>query len=106
MSVSRLCQSVSDRLQSYQVSVLSDAVVCLVQNSIDAGASSVELRISKALDIECVDDGCGMIGGELEKFGTTTTAPLRRSDGDNSNIQHRRRGELLCNIVALSQEYV
>ena len=103
--VRRLCDSVSDRVRSYQVATLSDAVVCLVQNSIDASARSIQLFVSAALDVEIVDDGNGLSVAELGTFGTATTSSVGSSVGCDDSLA-LRRGESLSSIVALSEEYV
>ncbi|MGN7661317.1 MAG: DNA mismatch repair endonuclease MutL [Anaplasma sp.] len=77
----------------------------LVENSIDAGAKSISVRIERGgrTLISVVDDGCGIPKDEIEKaFICHATSKL--IDGDLSNIKSMGfRGEGLTSIAAVGR---
>ncbi|MGN7678548.1 MAG: DNA mismatch repair endonuclease MutL [Anaplasma sp.] len=77
----------------------------LVENSIDAGAKSIHVRVDRGgrTLISVVDDGCGIPKDEIEKaFICHATSKL--VDGDLSNIKSMGfRGEGLTSIAAVGR---
>jgi DNA mismatch repair protein MutL len=78
----------------------------LVENSLDAGARHVEIRVSEALDVafKVADDGAGMVPAELplalERHATSKIRTIR----DLDHLQSLGfRGEALPSIAAVSR---
>ena len=84
----------------------ANALKELIENALDAGASSVEVVLKKAGSelIQVTDDGCGMGPGDaVASFGRHATSKLRRFE----DLEHLRtlgfRGEALASIASVAQ---
>ena len=84
----------------------ANALKELVENALDAGASSVEVVLKKAGSelIQVTDDGCGMGPDDaVASFGRHATSKLRRFE----DLEHLRtlgfRGEALASIASVAQ---
>jgi len=81
------------------------AVKELVENALDAGASSVrvEVRGGGLEMVRVTDDGCGIPAGEVElAFGRFTTSKVRTLDDLRSVSTLGFRGEALACLAALA----
>ncbi|MCB9799300.1 MAG: DNA mismatch repair endonuclease MutL [Candidatus Omnitrophica bacterium] len=78
----------------------------LVENSMDAGASSIEIEIQhggKSL-IRVADDGCGMSGEDAETaFARHATSKISEIEDLDSIASYGFRGEALPSIAAVSR---
>ncbi|WP_232797901.1 DNA mismatch repair endonuclease MutL [Salinibacter altiplanensis] len=78
----------------------------LVENALDAGASSVEVLLKDAGStlVQVIDDGCGMGPGDAERcFERHATSKLRSVDDLERIRTLGFRGEALASIAAVSQ---
>ena len=98
------------RIQSGQVIVdLCSVVKELVENSIDAGATSVEIRFkNNGLDaIEVSDNGSGIAKEDFESVGLKHHTSKLRSYDDLSELDtFGFRGEALSSLCALSDVHI
>lgn len=102
-----LSQSVADKIAAGEVAERPSAVVKeLVENAIDAGASSIEVEIRKGgvAYIRVADNGCGIPAEETE------TAFLRHATSKLTQIEDLEaigtmgfRGEALASICAVAE---
>ena len=83
----------------------SSAVKEIIENSIDAGATQIELIIKDAGKtlIQVVDNGCGMSKTDAKiSFERHATSKIRKAD-DLFNIKSMGfRGEAMASIAAIS----
>ena len=129
-SIQAIEQTSVHQIQSGQVIVdLNSVVKELVENSLDAGSTSIEVRFrNHGLEaIEVIDNGTGIAPEDFEYVGmsclTILTACLSLSDACYSALKHHTsklrsyddlenldtfgfRGEALASLCALSQLYV
>lgn len=102
-----LPQDVADKIAAGEVAERPSAVVKeLVENSIDAGATSIEVEIRKG-GIEYIrvcDNGCGMEADQVETaFLRHATSKLRNIDDLYSIGTMGFRGEALSSICAVAE---
>jgi len=102
-----LPQEVADKIAAGEVAERPSAVVKeLVENSIDAGATSIEVEIRKG-GIEYIrvcDNGCGMEADQVETaFLRHATSKLRDIDDLYSIGTMGFRGEALSSICAVAE---
>lgn len=84
----------------------ANAVKELVENALDAGASSVELTVQRAGSelIQVADDGCGMGPADARGcFGRHATSKLRQFEDLETLRTLGFRGEALASIAAVSR---
>ena len=101
MSVRRLKTGVAERIHSlHSILDVADAVMCLVENSVlHGGATSIEVHVSRDLDLVVHDNGCGLTLTQLAACGARATDD-RVADDDNNAWTHRHS---LANLAALSR---
>ncbi len=78
----------------------------LIENSLDAGASSIEVLLKDAGStlVQVIDDGCGMSPADAERcFERHATSKLRSVDDLERIRTLGFRGEALASIAAVSQ---
>lgn len=82
----------------------------LVENSIDAGARRISVRLTAddehqyIRDIQVVDDGAGMLPIDMQAaFGRHATSKLNRADDLNSLLTLGFRGEALPSIASVAR---
>ncbi|MCE2929318.1 MAG: DNA mismatch repair endonuclease MutL [Candidatus Caenarcaniphilales bacterium] len=77
----------------------------LVENSIDAGSTRIEILLSKnLLHIEIADNGCGMSREDLEiAFKKHSTSKIKSTEDINKILTNGFRGEALASISAISK---
>ncbi len=102
-----LSQEVADKIAAGEVAERPSAVVKeLVENSIDAGATSIEVEISKGgiERIRICDNGCGIAPDQVETaFLRHATSKLRTIDDLYSIGTMGFRGEALSSICAVAE---
>ncbi|MEM1054159.1 MAG: DNA mismatch repair endonuclease MutL [Bacteroidota bacterium] len=84
----------------------ANAVKELVENALDAGASSIELTVQRAGSelIQVADDGCGMGAQDaVACFGRHATSKLREFEDLETLRTLGFRGEALASIAAVSR---
>lgn len=84
----------------------SSVVKELVENSLDAGASSVKVLVTDAgrTSIQIIDDGCGMDGTDAELcFQKHATSKLSTAEDLQSILTYGFRGEALASIAAVAE---
>ncbi|WP_420453966.1 DNA mismatch repair endonuclease MutL [Rubrivirga sp.] len=84
----------------------ANALKELVENALDAGASSVEVVLKKAGSelIQVADDGCGMGPADaVASFGRHATSKLRRFEDLERLRTLGFRGEALASIASVAQ---
>lgn len=104
--IGSISASDASRLCSGQViTTLVDAVKELLDNSLDSGASSIEIRLqdSGVESIEVVDDGRGIPEADLEKVCEKyATSKITSFDDLNTVKSFGFRGEALSSLASLS----
>ncbi len=78
----------------------------LIENAIDAGASSIEVLLKDAGStlVQVIDDGCGMSRGDAERcFDRHATSKIQSVDDLERIRTLGFRGEALASIAAVSQ---
>ncbi|KAI5270838.1 DNA mismatch repair protein MutL [Aureobasidium subglaciale] len=109
-SIQAIEQTSVHQIQSGQVIVdLNSVVKELVENSLDAGSTSIEVRFrNHGLDaIEVIDNGTGIAPEDFESVALKHhTSKLRSYDDLESLGTFGFRGEALASLCALSQLYI
>ncbi|CAD0100110.1 unnamed protein product [Aureobasidium mustum] len=115
-SIQAIEQTSVHQIQSGQVIVdLNSVVKELVENSLDAGSTSIEVRFrNHGLDaIEVIDNGTGIAPEDFESVGMSNqgflghhTSKLRNYDDLENLDTFGFRGEALASLCALSQLYI
>ena len=105
--IKKLDISVSNKIAAGEVVERPASIVKeLVENSIDAGSTSitVEIRDGGIQNIRVVDNGCGISASDaVIAFDRHTTSKIENADDLNSIITMGFRGEALSSIAAVSQ---
>ncbi|KAI4722938.1 DNA mismatch repair protein MutL [Aureobasidium sp. EXF-10727] len=109
-SIQAIEQTSVHQIQSGQVIVdLNSVVKELVENSLDAGSTSIEVRFrNHGLDaIEVIDNGTGVAPEDFESVALKHhTSKLRNYDDLENLDTFGFRGEALASLCALSQLYI
>ncbi|CAD0112047.1 unnamed protein product [Aureobasidium uvarum] len=109
-SIQAIEQTSVHQIQSGQVIVdLNSVVKELVENSLDAGSTSIEVRFrNHGLDaIEVIDNGTGIAPEDFESVALKHhTSKLRNYDDLENLDTFGFRGEALASLCALSQLYI
>ncbi|THZ87861.1 DNA mismatch repair protein MutL [Aureobasidium pullulans] len=109
-SIQAIEQTSVHQIQSGQVIVdLNSVVKELVENSLDAGSTSIEVRFrNHGLEaIEVIDNGTGIAPEDFESVALKHHTSKLRSYDDLENLDtFGFRGEALASLCALSQLYV
>ncbi|KAK6004528.1 hypothetical protein QM012_008390 [Aureobasidium pullulans] len=109
-SIQAIEQTSVHQIQSGQVIVdLNSVVKELVENSLDAGSTSMEVRFrNHGLDaIEVIDNGSGIAPEDFESVALKHhTSKLRNYDDLEKLDTFGFRGEALASLCALSQLYI
>jgi len=106
MRIKVLPQTLINQIAAGEVIVRMASVVKeLVENSIDAGASRIEVSVSnEARDLEVRDDGCGMGRDDAElSLQRHATSKIRTLDDLTHLVTRGFRGEALASIAAVSR---
>lgn len=106
MRIKVLPQTLINQIAAGEVIVRMASVVKeLVENSIDAGASRIEVSVSnEARDLEIRDDGCGMERDDAElSLQRHATSKIRTLDDLTHLVTRGFRGEALASIAAVSR---
>ena len=102
-----LPESVAGRIAAGEVVQRPSSVVKeMVENALDAGASSVKIILTDAgrTVIQIIDDGCGMSKGDaLTAFQRHATSKIRTSDDMFALSTFGFRGEALASIAAVAE---
>ncbi|KAG9711424.1 hypothetical protein KCU75_g25080, partial [Aureobasidium melanogenum] len=109
-SIQAIEQTSVHQIQSGQVIVdLNSVVKELVENSLDAGSTSIEVRFrNHGLDaIEVIDNGTGIAPEDFESVALKHhTSKLCNYDDLENLDTFGFRGEALASLCALSQLYI
>ena len=106
-AIKKLDISVSNKIAAGEVVERPASVVKeLVENSIDAGSTSitVEIKDGGIQNIRVVDNGSGISASDVViAFDRHTTSKIEKADDLNAIITMGFRGEALSSIAAVSQ---